>query len=145
MLMPGWRLAIFFFFLFKKRRLGCSVARQPDLSGGRPTRDPAHRRTLAGTGSNTPSRLDGRVVQGARLKFESLRRRGFEPHSSHKKVVFVRARGIFIFFNLFFYLFILFIFIFWPRGGRSRHRVCSSAVEHRIAEPAVAGSIPVAP
>ncbi len=28
----------------------------------------------------TPS-LDGRAVQGARLKFESLRRRGFESHS----------------------------------------------------------------
>ena len=27
--------------------------------------------------------LDGRVVQGGRLKFSSLRRRGFEPHSSH--------------------------------------------------------------
>ena len=25
--------------------------------------------------------LDGRAVQGARLKFESLRRRGFESHS----------------------------------------------------------------
>ena len=29
-----------------------------------------------------PARLDGRVVQGGRLKFSSLRRRGFEPHSS---------------------------------------------------------------
>ena len=29
---------------------------------------------------HTPS-LDGRAVQGARLKFESLRRRGFESHS----------------------------------------------------------------
>ena len=27
--------------------------------------------------------LDGRAVQGARLKFESLRRRGFESHSKH--------------------------------------------------------------
>ena len=29
------------------------------------------------------SGLDGRAVQGARLKFESLRRRGFESHSKH--------------------------------------------------------------
>ena len=27
--------------------------------------------------------LDGRAVQGARLKFESLRRRGFEPHLNY--------------------------------------------------------------
>ena len=29
--------------------------------------------------------LDGRAVQGARLKFESLRRRGFESHSKQPR------------------------------------------------------------
>ena len=70
-------------------------------------------------------RLDGRVVQGGRLKFSSLRRRGFEPHSS-QKVKFCEFGHL------------------WPTSF-TRSRVCSSAVEHRIADPAVAGSIPVAP
>ena len=35
--------------------------------------------------------LDGRVVQGGRLKFSSLRRRGFEPHSSQNET---RARSL---------------------------------------------------
>ena len=37
--------------------------------------------------------LDGRAVQGARLKFESLRRRGFEPHLNH--FLFVSAKSFF--------------------------------------------------
>ena len=52
-------------------------------------------------------RLDGRVVQGGRLKFSSLRRRGFEPHSSQFAPLFyfffsvaARARPKIIFFFL---------------------------------------------
>ena len=40
-----------------------------------------------------PARLDGRVVQGGRLKFSSLRRRGFEPHSSQTLIFFFRWRN----------------------------------------------------
>ena len=70
--------------------------------------------------------LDGRVVQGGRLKFSSLRRRGFEPHSSH---MCRRAS----------------VFFFSPGPPRAVRRVCSSVVEHRIADPAVASSTLVAP
>ena len=40
----------------------------------------------ARAGAGEWHRLDGRVVQGGRLKFSSLRRRGFEPHSSQKLI-----------------------------------------------------------
>ena len=82
-----------------------------------------------GAGGGLRRRLDGRVVQGARLKFESLRRRGFEPHSSQSQNVLPRVRA----------------YIFLIAASPFGVRVCSSAVEHRIADPAVAGSIPVAP
>ena len=40
--------------------------------------------------------LDGRAVQGARLKFESLRRRGFESHSKQDKFWLFRDAVFFI-------------------------------------------------
>ena len=40
-------------------------------------------RGVPGSANWLHGRLNGRVVQGARLKFESLRRRGFEPHFNH--------------------------------------------------------------
>ena len=38
--------------------------------------------------------LDGRAVQGARLKFESLRRRGFESHSKQVPTFCPRVRSL---------------------------------------------------
>ena len=63
---------------------GCCLGKRwPDsATGARPRHIAPHH-----------ARLNGRVVQGARLKFESLRRRGFEPHFNHFCTKSLRTTG----------------------------------------------------